>query len=186
MIAGLSVQVLQKGTDGESTPWYIAKTILMLLIRLWAFIRDCSTVQVRRLVHTPPSAMQVQHLPPSAAINQPVVRQTCELNVKPCLERLDRLESVFNQLMNKPPEIPREKDHVLMESFDRIKGIEHELDKTKKVSLWVMFLIKFLNHFIFYLSFFLLVLCYAGNKTSYLLCFQVVMHVCLPDLSAVF
>jgi hypothetical protein len=157
MIAGLPVPVLQNGTDGESTPWYIAKTILLLLTRLWTFTRDFTTVQVRRLVHTSPSAMQVQaQPPPSAAINQPVVRQIAELNVKPCLERLDRIESVFNQLINKPPEIPREKDRVLMESFDRIKCIEHDLDKTKKVSSLVTLSIKFPNHFIFDLSFFLL------------------------------
>lgn len=157
IIAGLPVPVLQNGADGENTSWYIAKAMLVLLIRLWTFTGDFFTVQVRRLVHTPPRlvhtpppAMQSQaQLSPSVAVNQPVLQQTAELNVKPCLERLDRLESVFNQLMNKPPEIPREKDRVLMESFDRIKCIEHDLDKTKKVSFWVMFLIKFFNHSIF-------------------------------------
>lgn len=130
----LPVPVLQNGIDGESTSWYITKTIILLLIRLWRFFLDFSTVQVRRLVQTPPSTVQVQAQPsPPLAVKQPVLQQTSELNVKPCLERLDRLEAVFNQLMNKPPEIPREKDRVLMESFDRIKCIEHDLEKTKKI-----------------------------------------------------
>lgn len=132
--AGLPVPVLQNDTDGESTPWYIVKAMFVLLIKLWTIIQDSSTKQVRRPVHTPPYAMQAQaQRPPSTAVNQPVVRQIAELNVDPCLERLDRLESVFNQLMNKPPEIPKEKDRVLLESFDRIKCIEHDLDKTNKI-----------------------------------------------------
>lgn len=146
MILGRPVPVLQNDTDGESTPWYIVKAMFVLLIKLWNVIQDFSTRQVRRPVHSPPYAMQAQaQRSPSPAVNQPVARQTTELNVDPCLERLDRLESIFNQLMNKPPEIPREKDRVLLESFDRIKCIEHDLDKTKKVSLGVLFLIKFYN-----------------------------------------
>ncbi|XP_078163092.1 phosphatidylinositol/phosphatidylcholine transfer protein SFH13-like [Carex rostrata] len=131
---GRRVPVLQNDTHGESTLWYTVKAMFVLLIKLWNIIRGFSTRQVRRPVHSPPYAMQAQaQQSPSPAVNQPVVRQTTELNVKPCLERLDRLESIFNQLMNKPPEIPREKDRVLLESFDRIKCIEHDLDKTKKV-----------------------------------------------------
>ncbi|XP_062222167.1 phosphatidylinositol/phosphatidylcholine transfer protein SFH13-like isoform X2 [Phragmites australis] len=56
-----------------------------------------------------------------------------EDRINPCLERLERLESVFNQLSRKPPELPKEKDRAIQDSFDRIKSIEFDLDKTKKV-----------------------------------------------------
>ncbi|KAL6633645.1 hypothetical protein ACP70R_026316 [Stipagrostis hirtigluma subsp. patula] len=56
-----------------------------------------------------------------------------EDRVNPCLERLERLESVFNQLSRKPPELPKEKDRAIQDSFDRIKSIEFDLEKTKKV-----------------------------------------------------
>ena len=57
--------------------------------------------------------------------------------VLPCIQRLQRLEKVFNELSNNPVEILLEKDKILMESMDRIKNIETDLEKTKKVSfIW--------------------------------------------------
>ncbi|KAL6912216.1 hypothetical protein ACP4OV_001021 [Aristida adscensionis] len=56
-----------------------------------------------------------------------------EDRVNPCLERLERLETMFNQLSRKPPELPQEKDRAIQDSFDRIKSIEFDLEKTKKV-----------------------------------------------------
>jgi hypothetical protein len=38
-----------------------------------------------------------------------------------------------NQLSRKPPEIPQDKDRAIQDSFDRIKSIEYDLEKTKKV-----------------------------------------------------
>ncbi|KAL5972314.1 hypothetical protein ACLOJK_041567 [Asimina triloba] len=51
----------------------------------------------------------------------------------PCLQRLENLEMLFAQLRNKPAEIPLEKEHMITESLDRIKSIELDLEKTKKV-----------------------------------------------------
>jgi hypothetical protein len=36
--------------------------------------------------------------------------------------------------MSKPPDMPKEKELVLMQSFDRIKSLEAELEATKNVS----------------------------------------------------
>ncbi|CAN6233670.1 unnamed protein product [Urochloa humidicola] len=65
--------------------------------------------------------------------NQTDIRIIKEDRVNPCLERLDRLESMFNQLSRKPPELPQDKDRAIQDSFDRIKSIEFDLEKTKKV-----------------------------------------------------
>lgn len=54
--------------------------------------------------------------------------------IAPCLERLQRLEASFSKLSSKPAVIPIEKEQVLQESWDRIKSIEYDLEKTKKVS----------------------------------------------------
>jgi hypothetical protein len=70
-------------------------------------------------------------VPPNQADLQ-IIREN---RVNPCLERLDRLESVFNQLSRKPPELPQDKDRAIQDSFDRIKSIEFDLEKTKKVNL---------------------------------------------------
>ncbi|OEL37319.1 Phosphatidylinositol/phosphatidylcholine transfer protein SFH6, partial [Dichanthelium oligosanthes] len=82
---------------------------------------------------------QRQHLenvrPHTATVpsNQADLQIIKEDRVNPCLERLDRLESVFNQLSKKPPELPQDKDRAIQDSFDRIKSIEFDLEKTKKV-----------------------------------------------------
>lgn len=53
----------------------------------------------------------------------------------PCWQRLQRLEAVVTELLNKPIKIPPEKDDMLLESMNRIKGIEYDLQKTKKVRI---------------------------------------------------
>lgn len=53
--------------------------------------------------------------------------------VLPCIERLQRLEQVFGELSNKPAAIPLEKEKILLESLDRIKSVESDLEKTKRV-----------------------------------------------------
>lgn len=51
----------------------------------------------------------------------------------PCWQRLQHLENVVTELVNKPVKIPPEKDDILLESMNRIKCIEYDLQKTKKV-----------------------------------------------------
>ncbi|OVA06268.1 CRAL-TRIO domain [Macleaya cordata] len=55
-----------------------------------------------------------------------------EDSVGPCLQRLQRLEALVTELTNKPVEIPPEKDGMLLDSINRIKGIEYDLQKTKR------------------------------------------------------
>lgn len=64
----------------------------------------------------------------------------CLLPVKndeldPCWQRLQHLESVVTELLNKPTKIPPEKEDILLESMNRIKSIEYDLQKTKKALL---------------------------------------------------
>ncbi|KAJ0101600.1 hypothetical protein Patl1_03678 [Pistacia atlantica] len=56
-----------------------------------------------------------------------------EDSVLPCIERLQKLEKVFEELSNKPPAIPLEKEQMLKESLQRIKSVESDLEKTKRV-----------------------------------------------------
>lgn len=55
------------------------------------------------------------------------------VGVESCLKRLDSLESVVKQINRHPLETPVRKDRVLLDSFDRIRLLEHDLEKTKKV-----------------------------------------------------
>ncbi|GAU16376.1 hypothetical protein TSUD_117250 [Trifolium subterraneum] len=53
--------------------------------------------------------------------------------ILPCEQRLQRLENIFNELNNKPDGMPLEKEQMLMDSLDRIKSVEFDLEKTKRV-----------------------------------------------------
>ncbi|XAR56847.1 hypothetical protein NMG60_11037468 [Bertholletia excelsa] len=56
-----------------------------------------------------------------------------EDRVIPCIQRLQRLEKLLEELNTKPTEIPLEKEQMLQQSLDRIKSVELDLDKTKRL-----------------------------------------------------
>ncbi|KAF3595874.1 hypothetical protein DY000_02022528 [Brassica cretica] len=56
-------------------------------------------------------------------------------SLHPCWQRLQNLESMVTVLFDKPTNIPQEKEDILRDSLDRIKGIEQDLQKTKKALL---------------------------------------------------
>ncbi|KAJ3701627.1 hypothetical protein LUZ61_005332 [Rhynchospora tenuis] len=49
----------------------------------------------------------------------------------PCLERLQRLEELIEELDKKPKNIPPEKDIMISESLNRIRTLENDLQKTR-------------------------------------------------------
>ena len=55
----------------------------------------------------------------------------------PCWKRLQRLEASVTELFNMPTRIPPDKEDMLVESLNRIKSIEYDLQKTKKVR-WLL------------------------------------------------
>ncbi|WCJ38068.1 Phosphatidylinositol/phosphatidylcholine transfer protein SFH9 [Euphorbia peplus] len=68
----------------------------------------------------------------SGSQDQQVSEEIKEESLHPCWQRLENLETMINELSNKPTTIPPEKDDMLLESLSRIRGIEHDLQKTKK------------------------------------------------------
>lgn len=56
-----------------------------------------------------------------------------EGQIHPCLQRLQNLEASVAELFKKPTRIPPEKEDMIHESLSRIKSIEYDLQKTKKV-----------------------------------------------------
>ncbi|KAM7270931.1 hypothetical protein ACFE04_030145 [Oxalis oulophora] len=71
----------------------------------------------------------------SSSEEQPTSQPVDEVSLNPCLERLQNLESLINDLCKKPSKIPREKEDMLDDSLNRIKCIEQDLQKTKKTLL---------------------------------------------------
>ncbi|KAL2333943.1 hypothetical protein Fmac_015156 [Flemingia macrophylla] len=50
-----------------------------------------------------------------------------------CIQRLERLEKTFEELSHKPVGIPLENEQTLMNSLDRIKCVEFDLENTKRM-----------------------------------------------------
>ncbi|XP_031285536.1 phosphatidylinositol/phosphatidylcholine transfer protein SFH9 isoform X1 [Pistacia vera] len=71
-------------------------------------------------------------IPQSMSQEQNVPQTVEEDSFRPCWERLQRLEALVGDLLNKPKNIPPEKEDMLLESLSRIKSIEQDLQKTKR------------------------------------------------------
>ncbi|XP_010928204.1 phosphatidylinositol/phosphatidylcholine transfer protein SFH13 isoform X2 [Elaeis guineensis] len=119
---------LTKEDSEEGNIRHIARVLVAFLVKLLPFFRIFGCRPERRLENIYPSDTLV--LTPD---NHPSVEPVKEDHVSPCLERLQRLELMFNELSSKPAEIPQEKERALLDSWDRIKSIEFDLEKTKKV-----------------------------------------------------
>ncbi|KAK2639971.1 hypothetical protein Ddye_027766 [Dipteronia dyeriana] len=106
-----------------------ARTLLSFMVRLVTFFRSLQLLW-RRQNDIHPSNL----LESSANSHPPAVEAVIEEDrVLPCIERLQKLEKVFEELNKKPAVIPVEKDQMLMESLQRIKSVESDLEKTKRV-----------------------------------------------------
>ncbi|XP_075100450.1 phosphatidylinositol/phosphatidylcholine transfer protein SFH9 isoform X3 [Nicotiana tabacum] len=76
-----------------------------------------------------------QRLVSASSAEQIVSSPKKEDLLHPCCQRLQHLEEVVADLLKKPTKIPPEKDLMLLDSMDRIKFIEYDLQRTKKALL---------------------------------------------------
>ncbi|GFP94782.1 phosphatidylinositol/phosphatidylcholine transfer protein sfh13 [Phtheirospermum japonicum] len=112
---------------------FMSRTLISITVKLFAFIQNISVEYWRRRsnVYYPPNRLEDPE--PDTRLYVPVKAVIEEDRVRPCLQRLQRLESLLEELNNKPAEIPMEKDQILQQSLDRIKSVEFDLEKTKRV-----------------------------------------------------
>jgi len=103
---------------------------MSFLAKMLALIRSLPLESWRRHNNVCPSNVvedTAECRPPNAeAVSE-------EDRILPCVQRLQKLEELFEELNNKPAEIPLEKEQMLHQSLDRIKSVEIDLDKTKRV-----------------------------------------------------
>ncbi|CAA2958417.1 Hypothetical predicted protein [Olea europaea subsp. europaea] len=109
----------------------------VLIVRFLACISLLLAGLVRRLFTKSNSENLVENQrgPNSANSNsqeQHVSQPNSKELLHPCCEKLQHLENVVTELLKKPAKIPPEKDDILLESLNRIKSIEHDLQKTKR------------------------------------------------------
>ncbi|GAB4841337.1 hypothetical protein Ancab_022063 [Ancistrocladus abbreviatus] len=67
--------------------------------------------------------------------SQGISKKIGEDMLRPCWQRLQHLETLVTDLFNKPSRIPPDKEDMILESLNRIKSIEYDLQKTKKALL---------------------------------------------------
>ncbi|RWR84803.1 phosphatidylinositol/phosphatidylcholine transfer protein SFH13 [Cinnamomum micranthum f. kanehirae] len=102
--------------------------LLAFMVKLLAHLRI--------LLHGPGRRGENIHITNSLEPNS-VNHQTAEIvkeddRIPQCLERLQRLEMIVSEISNKPAEIPMEKEQMILESLERIKSVELDLERTKK------------------------------------------------------
>ncbi|XP_078171520.1 phosphatidylinositol/phosphatidylcholine transfer protein SFH13-like isoform X1 [Carex rostrata] len=120
---------------------HYAQLILLLVIKLLSPLRFPVHRLTSRTMSTEASSSNTtpdpQSSDPSLSTNLEAHPTTEILREDDCLasvvEKLQRLEMRLDQLANKAPEIPADKDRLLLDSWERIKSMEVDLEKTKKV-----------------------------------------------------
>ncbi|XP_009371669.2 phosphatidylinositol/phosphatidylcholine transfer protein SFH9 [Pyrus x bretschneideri] len=79
------------------------------------------------------SCLKTRFKPPALENSSSQEQQNSQgIDVGPLWQRLQQLEGLVTNLINKPTKIPQEKEDMLHESLSRIKSIECDLQKTKK------------------------------------------------------
>ncbi|XP_066390453.1 phosphatidylinositol/phosphatidylcholine transfer protein SFH6-like isoform X2 [Miscanthus floridulus] len=110
------------GTSAGRTLENLVTGLIAVFIRISSFFHLFVYRQERFL----------ENVHPYAAAEQPKPQVVRKEDMSACLQRLKKLESLCDHLMSKPPDMTKEKELVLLQSFDRIKSLEAELDMTKK------------------------------------------------------
>nr|GMD57925.1 phosphatidylinositol/phosphatidylcholine transfer protein SFH13 [Ipomoea batatas] len=110
---------------------YLTRRVISSTLKLFATIRTLPFESWRRQTDVyPSSALEEKHechLPSNSEAASE------EDSLHPCIERLQRLEQLIEELNKKPTEMPLEKERMLHQSLDRIKSVEYDLEKTKRV-----------------------------------------------------
>lgn len=112
----------------------ITTTLTDVIFRLLAYIYLLFGELVCRLFKVQNNEIATENHQGNSRDEQLVLPNTVEL-LHPCCQKLQHLENAVTELLKKPAGIPPEKDDILLESLDRIKSIEHDLQKTKKALL---------------------------------------------------
>ncbi|KAL6543030.1 hypothetical protein OROHE_010550 [Orobanche hederae] len=111
---------------------YITRTLISIVIKLFAFIQNAPVKYWRRQTNVYPSNALENEPEPNIRLSVDTEAIREEDRVLPCVQRLQRLESLLEELIKKPAEIPMEKEQLLHRSLDRIKSVEFDLEKTKR------------------------------------------------------
>uniref|UniRef100_A0A2P2K941 Transporter n=1 Tax=Rhizophora mucronata TaxID=61149 RepID=A0A2P2K941_RHIMU len=118
---------------------HVMSSMVRFFLKLLAWIYLLlSRIGRTSTVQHPGRQLVRQSCPPlldSSSQDQNTSHEIKEERLHPCWQRLQDVETMLNELANKPTNIPPEKEDMLLESLSRIKSIENDLQKTKKALL---------------------------------------------------
>lgn len=111
----------------------IARPLVSLIGKLIGHLCSLPIEYLRRQNNIYPTNI-LENIPESdPPIQAEAIRED---RILPCLERLQKLEDILEELRKRPAQIPVEKEHMLHHSLDRIKSVEFDLNKTKRVGFY--------------------------------------------------
>ncbi|WOL17195.1 phosphatidylinositol/phosphatidylcholine transfer protein SFH13-like isoform X3 [Canna indica] len=113
---------------GEGKLHSFSRVLVAFIVKMLSFFNILRPRQDRRLVnvHSSDALVLAQNNNSTGAIVKTE-------SVASFMERLQKLELFLHELSSKPAEIPQEKEHMILDSMDRIKCIECDLQKTNRV-----------------------------------------------------
>ncbi|PNT67192.1 hypothetical protein BRADI_3g22400v3 [Brachypodium distachyon] len=123
--------VVPKEIQAEGKFYNFLRLLLALIVRVLALFHIVHSQSATTRVNNPPPPPEPE--PETISGDHPAAEAFSLDHISPVIERLQRLEGRVDELGSKPPEIPLEKERSLLESWDRIKCIESDLERTKKV-----------------------------------------------------
>ncbi|KAF7018957.1 hypothetical protein CFC21_032189 [Triticum aestivum] len=122
--------LVPKEMPEEGKFYRFLRLLLVLVVRVFTFLRTvCSQPEITMVNNPLPPAPEFEPI----SGEHPALEAFSVDCVRPVIERLQKLEGQVDELGSKPPEIPLEKERSLLDSWDRIKCIESDLERTKKV-----------------------------------------------------
>uniref|UniRef100_A0A453D6M0 CRAL-TRIO domain-containing protein n=1 Tax=Aegilops tauschii subsp. strangulata TaxID=200361 RepID=A0A453D6M0_AEGTS len=122
--------LVPKEMPEEGKFYRFLRLLLVLVVRVFTFLRTvCSQPEITMVNNPLPPAPEFEPI----SGEHPALEAFSVDCVRPVIERLQKLEGRVDELGSKPPEIPLEKERSLLDSWDRIKCIESDLERTKKV-----------------------------------------------------
>ncbi|XP_066399327.1 phosphatidylinositol/phosphatidylcholine transfer protein SFH13-like isoform X2 [Miscanthus floridulus] len=120
--------VVPKEVSDEGAFHRFVRLLLAFIVKVFAFFHIVYSQQETRANNPLPLAE-----PEPISDDHPAVETFNVDHISLVIERLQRLEGKVYELGSKPPAIPMEKDQSLLDSWNRIKCIESDLERTKKV-----------------------------------------------------
>lgn len=113
----------------------ITRKLISITIKLFTFIQNARFEYLSRGANIYPSNTLEREPEPYSQFSVGAGAVYEDDKIVPCVQRLQRLENLLEELNKKPTEIPVEKEQLLHRSLERIKSVEFDLDKTKRVIL---------------------------------------------------